>query len=131
MNYVNSYERIFFRLVLYLGTISLLLFGPAAVSGTREANQAAGTSRILSRSVTRRDTVCQAKPDLSFCGSAQLNADHAEAATAFEEASYLHLRADRLAMLAWVIPLGFALAFYAGRWALAGRIRPFWPLKKV
>jgi hypothetical protein len=76
-------------------------------------------------------TVFAAKPDLSFCGAAQLNIDHAEADAAFKEASYLHLGADRLAMLAWIIPLGFALAFYAGRWALAGRIRPFWPLKKV
>ncbi len=63
--------------------------------------------------------------------AAELNTDAVQANTAFEEASDLYVRADRLAMLAWVVPLGFVLAFYTGRWAVTGRIRPFWPLKDV
>ncbi len=129
MNPTSAYERIFFRLMLIVATISLLVFGPAAVSGTREADQAARTSRILSRNWRWRDSVCEAKPKNIICDSAELNTDAAQANRAFEEASDLYIRADRLAMLAWVVPLGFVLAFYAGRWAVTGRIRPFWPLK--
>jgi hypothetical protein len=39
-------------------------------------------------------------------------------------------RADLALLLAWVPPLVLVTLFYAVRWALSGRVRPFWLLRR-
>ena len=123
----QSIEQIFFRLMILAAVVSFLALGAATLATRERAKQAREAGRTFREIVVERERVCDSTPQSTLCDATSIGEYRKGMRESYEAGGELSSQADRLFMLALAVPLGCILAFYAGRWVVTAKVRPFRP----
>lgn len=133
LNYVRmKHEIVFFRALLLVFVASLIGFGALAVHYDRKASfWADSMSRKMNEALQARIRCEQALQEgIVQPYSCKMIMEWEEAKNEAQKIIYFFSEKSELfASLALVIPLLCVLAFYGGRWAVSGKVKPLWPFR--
>jgi hypothetical protein len=114
-------EQVSFRLALLIAIVTLTGFGIPAYRARQEANRGLARFTVLTNRLDDRQHILSPEQFDS------VNADRERVA---ERMLRVIPVSERYRFWAWLFPLLIVLGFYALRWALTGRLRPIWPLRR-
>lgn len=125
-------EVVFFRALLLVFIASFIGFGALAIHYDHKASfWGDSMSRKMNESLQARIRCEQAlREGIVQPYSCKMIKEWEEAGDEAQKITYFFgEKSDLFATLALAVPLFCVFAFYGGRWAVSGRVKPLWPFR--
>lgn len=127
-------EVVFFRALLLVSVATLIGFGVLAIYYDREASSWGDLRAQLMNEELQAQIRCEKAIRDGVAEFANYSCDFSknwkETIENTENKAYFYGEKSNLfTAFAWAVPLFCLFAFYGGRWAVSGRLKPLWPLR--